>query len=142
MQIPKPDEILAAGEAATEECGRDMAESISGGECIYLHGDLGAGKTTFVRGILRGLGVTENITSPTFTLMNEYHVSSVKVLHLDLYRLDDPAEIEFLGLRDLVDDNTIMLVEWPERGSGFLPPADREVSFTYVDEGHRRIVSS
>jgi tRNA threonylcarbamoyladenosine biosynthesis protein TsaE len=142
MKNPKPDELLAEGEVATEGCGRGMAKAVFGGQCIYLFGDLGAGKTTFVRGLLRGLGVTENITSPTFTIMNEYRVGPLKVLHLDLYRLEDPEELEFLGLRDLFDDSTIMLVEWPERGSGFLPPADRDVILTYVDEGHRRIVCS
>jgi tRNA threonylcarbamoyladenosine biosynthesis protein TsaE len=130
---------LIAGESAMESCGREMASSVAGGQCFYLSGDLGAGKTTLARGLLRGLGVRDNITSPTFTLMNEYVTEGLKILHLDLYRVEDPAEIEYLGLRDLFDENTVMLIEWPERGSGFLPDASKRVLIEYVDAGQRKV---
>lgn len=132
------DEVVA-GEPAMETRGREMAGSVTCGQCIYLSGDLGAGKTTFARGLLRGLGVDGSITSPTFTLINEYDAGALKILHLDLYRVEDPAEIEYLGLRDLFDEQTVLLIEWPERGRGFLPGADQKVSIEYVDENHRML---
>lgn len=104
---------------------------------IELQGDLGTGKSTFARGVLRALGVTGPIKSPSYTLLETYDLPGVQALHLDLYRLNDPEELEHLGLADYHRNGTLWLVEWPERGVGRLPPADLRFAFSIVDGGHR-----
>jgi len=103
---------------------------------LYLTGDLGAGKTTFARGFLHALGVSGAIHSPTYTLLEAYETASATVVHLDLYRLRDMAELEPLGLRDLAVPGHVWLVEWPERGAGGLPPADIQITFSVEVEAH------
>ncbi|MEP7247555.1 MAG: tRNA (adenosine(37)-N6)-threonylcarbamoyltransferase complex ATPase subunit type 1 TsaE [Gammaproteobacteria bacterium] len=97
---------------------------------VYLTGDLGAGKTTLSRGFLHAVGVAGTIRSPTYTLLETYEASSITVVHLDLYRLRDPAELEPLGLRDLALPGYLWLIEWPEQGEGWLPPADLQVALS------------
>lgn len=113
-----------ADAAATERLGAALAAILPPELVVYLEGDLGAGKTTLVRGLLRALGETGAVRSPTYTLMEPYEAGGYRLYHLDLYRLADPEELEFLGLRDWLDAPSVLLVEWPERGAGVLPAAD------------------
>lgn len=122
------------GEAAQEELGRRMAPLLVGGWVVYLFGDLGAGKTTLARGILRGLGHIGAVKSPTYTLIEPYEPGGRRVYHLDLYRLGDPEELEYLGLRDILGDDALILVEWPERAGTALPPADLELRIDHAGE--------
>lgn len=118
-----------ADEAATLALGARLAHALlaAGRGVVFLHGDLGAGKTTLARGLLRAAGATGTLRSPTYTLMEPYTISAQSFLHLDLYRLAEPEEVENLGLRDYPPESTIWMVEWPQRGVGFLPAADVEV---------------
>ena len=129
--------IGLADEAATLALGARLARALgaAGGGVIYLHGDLGAGKTTLARGLLRAAGVEGTLRSPTYTLMEPYAAGGQSFLHLDLYRLADPAEVEQLGLRDYPVETTVWLVEWPEKGVGFLPPADVDVHLAIEGSG-------
>jgi tRNA threonylcarbamoyladenosine biosynthesis protein TsaE len=95
---------------------------------IHLEGDLGAGKTTFARALIRALGHEGAVKSPTYGLLEHYPLARCTVLHLDLYRIADTGELEFLGIEDLLGDDTVLLVEWPERGEGALPRADLVLS--------------
>jgi tRNA threonylcarbamoyladenosine biosynthesis protein TsaE len=104
---------------------------------VTLSGELGSGKSTFARGVLRALGATGPIKSPSYTLLETYELPGVDAVHLDLYRLIDPAELEHLGLSDYHRPGFLWLVEWPERGAGRLPPADVEFRFSITDQGHR-----
>lgn len=109
---------------------------------VYLTGDLGAGKTTLARGFLRACGVTGAVRSPTYTLVESYELSGLTVIHLDLYRLHDPSELEPLGLRDMARAGYLWLVEWPERGAGRLPPADLVISLQVAENMHRLTASA
>jgi tRNA threonylcarbamoyladenosine biosynthesis protein TsaE len=104
---------------------------------ITLVGELGAGKSTFARGALRALGVTGAIKSPTYTLLETYELPAVNVVHLDLYRLKDPDELEHLGLSDYHSPGQLWFIEWPQNGARRLPPADVEFRFSITPEGHR-----
>ncbi|MFP4061160.1 MAG: tRNA (adenosine(37)-N6)-threonylcarbamoyltransferase complex ATPase subunit type 1 TsaE, partial [Halochromatium sp.] len=127
-ETPATLTIELAGEAAQLAFGARLAGLLrSYRGLIYLRGDLGAGKTTLVRGLLRGLGYQAPVRSPTYTLIEPYEAVEPPVVHLDLYRLADPEELEYLGLRDLLERPGLILVEWPERGAGALPPADLEL---------------
>ena len=115
---------------ATQSLGAELARGMAPG-IIYLNGDLGAGKTTLARGFLRGLGYQDKVRSPTYTLVEPYALEPCRVYHLDLYRLSDAEELEWLGLRDMLAEEALLLVEWPERGSGYLPAADLIVDLDY-----------
>lgn len=125
--------VQLANELATETLGASLASNLpeTGDFVIYLHGELGAGKTTFSRGFLKHLGHRGTVKSPTYTLIESYLLTEKKVHHLDLYRLSDPEELEFLGFRDLLTGDAVFLIEWPERGEGFLPEADLHVRLLY-----------
>lgn len=101
---------------------------------IYLEGDLGAGKTTFARALIRALGHPGRVKSPTYGLLEHYTLGDISVLHLDLYRIEDPGELEYLAVRDLYDERTVLLVEWPDRGAGYLPAPDLVLDFGETDE--------
>lgn len=120
---------------ATDHLGRALAAELAAPLVIYLQGDLGAGKTTLVRGLLRGLGVTGACKSPTYTLVEPYEVAGWQVFHFDLYRLQSPEELDFIGLRDYVDQEAICLFEWPDRAPEMLPAADLELRLEPRGEG-------
>ena len=115
------------GEPAQEALGRQLAGLLRPPLIVYLEGDLGTGKTTLTRGILRGLGHNGTVRSPTFTLLEPYDLGRWRLFHLDLYRLADPEELHYLGLRGLLDQDSVLIVEWPQRGGLALPPADLEI---------------
>lgn len=107
---------------------------------IFLHGDLGAGKTTFVRGFLRALGFEGLVKSPTFTLVEEYHLDDQKVFHFDLYRLKDASELEHMGLSDYLSQDAIILLEWPEKGVDYFPKPNVELFFNLEGEGRACVI--
>lgn len=129
--------LALADAEATTALGRSLAAALSdvSGVVVYLHGDLGAGKTTLARGLLRGLGVQGSIRSPTYTLMEPYSLEGREALHLDLYRLQDPRELHNLGLDDYPPASTLWLVEWPEKGANLLPAADVSVRLFLDGDG-------
>jgi tRNA threonylcarbamoyladenosine biosynthesis protein TsaE len=120
---------------ATEAFGARLAEAVVNDCMIYLSGELGTGKTTLVRGFLRARGYQGSVKSPTYTLLEPYLINDIQLIHIDLYRLADPDELEFIGLRDLLTEQTILLIEWPERGRGILPEPDVIVVLNYKGEG-------
>jgi tRNA threonylcarbamoyladenosine biosynthesis protein TsaE len=128
-------ELYLDSEEAQDAFGRWLATRLQAPLIVLLKGDLGAGKTTLVRGILRGLGHSGSVRSPTYTLLEPYQLGEKAVFHLDLYRLGDPQELEYLGLRDLLGEDSLLLVEWPERAGGNLPAPDLEVEIDYAPSG-------
>jgi tRNA threonylcarbamoyladenosine biosynthesis protein TsaE len=131
-------EIAVASEKAMRDLAARFAAVLPPGTIVYLRGPLGVGKTTFVRGVLRALGYDRAVHSPTYTLLETYQSGNGVVCHCDLYRLTDPSELEYLGLRERLDGTAVCLIELPERGLGELPPADIEIDIAYAD-GERRL---
>jgi tRNA threonylcarbamoyladenosine biosynthesis protein TsaE len=126
-------------EAATLALGKRLASCLSPGLVIYLHGDLGAGKTALTRSILHAAGHQGNVKSPTYTLAEPYQIvcqgQACKVMHFDLYRMISPDEFIEAGFRDEFNAQTICIIEWPEKAEGLLPQADLDVFFSILDEG-------
>ncbi|MGD8379280.1 MAG: tRNA (adenosine(37)-N6)-threonylcarbamoyltransferase complex ATPase subunit type 1 TsaE [Gammaproteobacteria bacterium] len=121
-----------------EAFGAALAAALSGsGAVIHLSGPLGAGKTTLVRGLLRALGHEGLVRSPTYTLVEPYEFGGRDVFHLDLYRLGDPGELDYLGIRDLDSPDSICLVEWPERGGAMLPAPDLQLELSLAPSGRQ-----
>jgi len=128
--------VKLVSEAEQETFGAEVAAICSEHRLtIHLIGNLGAGKTTLTRGFLRGCGYHGAVKSPTYTLIEPYAISPLPVYHLDLYRVADPGELEYLGLRDILEESAILLIEWPERGAGWLPEADLTLTLEHVPGG-------
>ena len=146
--------FTVADAAAMDALGETLARAMEGGGAVvYLCGELGAGKTTLVRGVLRGLGYTGRVRSPTYTLVEGYETPGHDFYHLDLYRIAVPGELEFLGVRELDDPAHRLFIEWPERGGEALPKADleiriqvreqaRSVSFQALSERGRQLAAA
>ena len=128
-----------ADETATLALGAEIATILHPGLIIFLHGELGAGKTTLARGILRGLGYQGKVKSPTYNLIELYKISRLYFYHFDLYRFDDPLEWEEAGFREYFNAGSICLVEWPEKAGGLLPTADLQFLIHITETDHRRV---
>jgi len=130
--------VTTASERETEQAGEDLGRQLAPGAVLLLFGDLGAGKTAFVRGLARGIGADpEDVSSPTFTIMQEYAGSTATLYHVDLYRLE-PREIDDLGLDDVIERGGIVAIEWAERWPG-RPAGVTEVHIEHIGEDARRI---
>lgn len=129
-------------EIATVAMGNTVAAIIEQGAVIYLHGDLGAGKTTFTRGVVQGFGHTGKVKSPTYTLVEPYELTRANVYHFDLYRLGDPEELEYMGIRDYFSEQAICIVEWPEKGGEFIPVPDLDITLSYVGDERKIVINS
>lgn len=129
----------------THRLGGSLADALpdlsQGPLVIHLLGDLGAGKTTLVRGFVRRLGVTETIRSPTYTLVEIHEAGDLHIVHVDLYRVNSGQEVEALALPEYLAPRHVMLIEWPQQGSGFTPAADLSVKLGYLGKGRRALLS-
>lgn len=137
-----PSPLFLPDSDAMEAFGARLAACTAGGEAIYLHGDLGAGKTTLVRGFMRALGHRGAVKSPTYTLVEPYELDGRRAYHFDLYRLGEPEELEYMGIRDYLDGESVLLVEWPQRGAGIMPVADLDIMIDYSEGGRTLSLSS
>ena len=125
------ESVYLADDAATIRFGGWLAEAVgSEGAIVFLHGNLGMGKTTLCRGVMQSLGHQGAVKSPTYTLVEPYELSGMSIYHFDLYRLSDPEELEYLGIRDYFAEQALCLIEWPEKGLGWLPEADLELTLS------------
>lgn len=137
--------LWLASEADTVKIGKNLANALKSvssaqGIVIFLHGTLGAGKTTFSRGLIQGLGHQGAVKSPTYTLVEPYEQVEPATWHFDLYRLGDPEELEFMGIRDYLTPGNVCLVEWPERGAGILPEPDLDLTLTPEGDGRALVI--
>lgn len=128
-------EISLASEDAMTRFGESLATQVSALTLITLQGDLGAGKTTLTRALLRGLGYQGKVKSPTYALVESYSIAGRIIHHFDLYRISDPEELEYLGFSDYCDGKSLLLIEWPEKARGELPVADLEIDIAYAENG-------
>lgn len=121
--------------------GRKLSQQLAPPKLVVLRGDLGAGKTTLVKGVAKGFNAAQedDVTSPTFTLVHEYHGPEVNVYHIDLYRVDTPRQLETLGLDDLFSDNSVLLIEWGEKFARLERDRDIDIAIDRISEDARRV---
>jgi len=142
------EEIITNSKDATQKAGEEIAVKLHGGEILALHGDLGSGKTTFVQGLAKGLGIRSKIISPTFIIIRRYEisikykVSNIKYFyHIDLYRVEGERDLQEIGIDEIINDpDNIVAIEWAERMGSLLPEKRVDIKFEYVDEEKRRII--
>jgi tRNA threonylcarbamoyladenosine biosynthesis protein TsaE len=130
------------GEAATLALGAALALRAGPGLVLYLSGELGAGKTTLVRGLLRAFGHPGRVKSPTYALVELYTVSGLSLYHFDFYRFRDPSEWLSSGFREAFNPETLCIVEWPERAEGLLSPPDLSITLKYSDAGRNALLEA
>ncbi len=128
-------ETFAGDAASVASIGGALAPELGGGDSCHLSGPLGAGKTTLVRGLLRALGYEGPVPSPTFTLVETYEFTQLRVVHFDLFRVESYEELETIGLRDYFADDNLCVFEWPDRGQGLLPAPRLLIEFDYHGDG-------
>ncbi|MBS9404325.1 tRNA (adenosine(37)-N6)-threonylcarbamoyltransferase complex ATPase subunit type 1 TsaE [Halomonas sp. TRM85114] len=120
--------------------GESLGRALGGHGRVHLAGELGAGKTTLTRGLLRAHGYMGTVKSPTYTLVEPYELDDARIYHFDLYRLGDPEELEFIGGRDLLSEDALCVIEWPERGESWLPPSDLSIELAIAGNGRHALV--
>lgn len=132
LETSGTQEYMAFGVEQMHQLGFDLGRYFSLPAVVNLRGDLGAGKTTLVQGLAKFYGYLDVVSSPTYNLIHEYPCESAQIAHLDLYRLEDPEEMEMLGLADLLTDESMLLIEWPEKGGARLPEAQYDITIAIV----------
>ena len=134
IKVVRPAELRLADEDATLQLGAHVL-SLTRNGLIFLKGELGVGKTTLVRGLLRELGYEGKVKSPTYTIVESYALNSITIQHFDLYRLSDPRELLYIGTDELLAEAELAIVEWPERGKGYLPEPDLKITLAFEGTG-------
>lgn len=120
---------------------KSLSKNLKAGDVIYLQGDLGSGKTTFTQMLIQNLGYTGVVKSPTYAIYESYHLNNCEVVHMDLYRLSSPEELYYLAIDEIFDQQNIVVIEWPDKGLGVLPPANIHINFELIDAENRVLVA-